>query len=145
MKAGEEAQVCALVERVFREFVAPDYGPEGIEVFFTFANPEAMAQRAGPEQVIVVAEQGSEMVGMIEMRGHDHIAMLFVSRHRQGIAKELLRLAVQECRRRRPEVRQITVNSSPFAEPIYRRMGFVATGPVQEKKGILFVPMFRSL
>jgi len=141
MKGGEEAQVCALVERVFREFLAPDYGPEGIHVFFEFANPQSMAQRAGPEQVIVVAEQGAEIVGMIEMRGCDHIALLFVSHRRQGIAKELLRRAVQECRHREPEVRRITVNSSPFAEPIYRRMGFAATGPVQEKKGILFVPM----
>ena len=141
MKCGEESRVCSLVEKVFHELVAPDYGPEGIQEFFRFANPKAMAERAGPEQVIVVAEQGSDPVRMIEMRGYDHIALLFVSRRRQGIAKELLCLAVQECRRRKPELRRISVNSSPFAEPIYRRMGFTATGPVEEKNGILFVPM----
>jgi GNAT superfamily N-acetyltransferase len=141
MKGGEESQVCSLVERVFHELVAPDYGPEGIHEFFQFANPKSMAERAGPEQVIVIAEQGADLVGMIEMRRCDHIALLFVSRRRQGIAKKLLRKAVQECRHRKPDVRRITVNSSPFAEPIYRRMGFTATGPVQEKNGILFVPM----
>jgi GNAT superfamily N-acetyltransferase len=145
MERGEETRVCALVERVFREFVAPDYGPRGIQVFFEFANPQSMADRTGPEQVIVVAELGADIVGMIEMRGCDHIALLFVSHRRRGIAKELVRLAVRECRRRKPDVRQITVNSSPFAEPIYRRMGFTSTGPVQEKMGILFVPMVCDL
>ena len=141
VRSGEESQVCSLVEKVFHELVAPDYGPEGIQEFLQFANPKAMAERAGPEQVIVVAEQGSDLVGMIEMRAYDHIALLFVSRRRQGIAKELLCLAVQECRHRKLDLRRITVNSSPFAEPIYRRMGFTATGPVQGKKGILFMPM----
>jgi GNAT superfamily N-acetyltransferase len=108
------------------------YGPEGIQEFLQFANPKSRAERAGPEQVIVIAEQGSEVVGMIEMRDCDHIALLFVSRRRQGIAKELLRRAVQERRHRKPEVRRITVNASPFAELVYRRLGFTATGPVQE-------------
>lgn len=145
MRPGEEAEVCDLVERVFNELVAPDYGPEGIAEFFRFCNPPALAQRAGPEQVVVVAEEGAELVGMIEMMRNDHIAMLFVRHRGQGIAKELLRMGIMECHRRRPEVRQITVNSSPFAEPVYRRMGFNATGPLQKTKGIIFVPMARDL
>ena len=57
MKKGEEEKVCSLVEKVFNEFVAPDYGEEGITEFFKFANPLALAERAGSEQVVVVAEQ----------------------------------------------------------------------------------------
>jgi hypothetical protein len=56
MKCGEKSRVCSLVEKVFHEFVAPDYGPEGIQVFFQFANPKSMAERTGPEQVVVIAE-----------------------------------------------------------------------------------------
>jgi len=141
MRKGEEEQVCSLIENVFNEFVAPDYGPDGINEFFKFANPHALRERAGPEQVVLVAEQDSGLVGVVEMRNCDHIAMLFVSTRRQGIAKELIRGALAECRKRRPDIKRVTVNSSPFAAPVYSRMGFRATGPLQEKNGIIFVPM----
>jgi len=141
MRAGEEAEVCALVERVFNEFVAPDYGAQGVEVLFQFAHPAAMAERAGPGQVVIVAEQGADLVGMIEMRQCEHIAMLFVSQRGQGIGKELIKRAVEKCRKRKPDLKTITVNSSPFAEPIYAKMGFQATGPLQTKNGITFRPM----
>jgi len=145
MLKGEEAKVCALVGKVFNEFVAPDYGEEGIHEFFKFATPPAMAGRAGSEQVVMVAEQVPDLVGMIEMRNYDHIAMLFVGLRGQGIAKELINRAVEECRRRKPEIKRITVNSSPFAAPVYSRMGFKATGPLQTKNGITFAPMARDL
>jgi predicted GNAT family N-acyltransferase len=34
-----------------------------------------------------------------------------------------------------------TVNSTPYAQPVYERFGFVTTGPRVETKGIAFVPM----
>jgi len=141
MKQGEEAKVCSLVAKIFNEFVAPDYEQDGIEEFFKFANADSLAERVGPEQTVVVAEQDSEIVGVIEMSRCDHISLLFVSRRGEGIAKELIRKAVDECRRRQPDVKRITVNSSPFAEPVYSRMGFKRTGPLQKKNGIIFVPM----
>ena len=145
MQQGEEARVCSLIEKVFKEFVAPDYGLEGINEFFKFANPIAMAERAGVEQVVVVAEQKSDFVGVIEMRKCDHIAMLFVSLRGKGIAKKLINRAIEECCKRKPDIKRITVNSSPFAEPVYSRMGFKATGPSQKKNGITFVPMAYDL
>lgn len=141
MKKGEEEKVCSLVEKVFNDFVAPHYGRQGIDEFFKFANPLALAGRAGPEQLIIVAEEGPDLVGMIEMRGCEHVAMLFVSRRGRGIASELLKRALGECRRKRPEVKRITVNSSPFAEQIYSKMGFRSTGPFQKRNGIIFMPM----
>lgn len=145
MQAGEEAKICALVEAVFNEFVAPGYGEEGIKEFFKFANPLAMAERAGPAQVVVVAEQGTDLVGVIEMRNGAHIALLFVRTRGQGIARELVQRAVAECRIRQPELNKITVNSSPFAAPVYAHLGFQQTDTIQEKNGITFVPMALDL
>jgi hypothetical protein len=141
MKKGEEGRVCALVEKVFNEFVAPDYDSEGVNEFFKYANPLAMAERGGTEQVIIVAEKGDNIVGIIEMRNSNHIALLFVSCRGEGIAKRLFKRAVKECRKRHPDLKTITVNSSLFAEPVYTRMGFMTTGSVQKKNGIIFVPM----
>lgn len=145
MKKGEEEKVCSLVEKVFNEFVVPDYGAEGITEFFKFANPLALAERACSEQVVVVAEQGSDLVGVIEMLKCEHIAMLFVSNRGKGIAEELISRAIEECGKRQTEPKRISVNSSPFAEHIYSKMGFKQTGPPQEKNGIKFVPMARDL
>ncbi|MFY9398413.1 MAG: GNAT family N-acetyltransferase [Desulfomonilia bacterium] len=145
MREGEETKACSLVEKVFNEFVAPDYDEEGIEEFFKFAHPLALARRAGPGRVVIVAEQGPELAGIIEMLDCEHIAMLFVSLRGRGIAKELISMAIEECRKRRPGLRRITVNSSPFAVPVYERMGFRPTGPFQKKNGIIFKPMARDL
>jgi hypothetical protein len=145
MKKGEEEKVCALVEKVFNEFVAPDYDSEGVNEFFKFANPLAMAGRRGPEQVVILAEKGGDIVGVIEMRNSNHIALLFVSCLGEGVARELVKRAVKECRKRHPDLKTITVNSSLFAEPVYRRMGFMTTGSAQKKNGIIFVPMAYEL
>ncbi len=83
MQKGEEAKVCFLVERVFNEFVASDYGAEGVNEFFRFANSLALTERARSGQVVLVAERGSDLVGIIEMRECEHIAMLFVSHRGQ--------------------------------------------------------------
>ena len=81
------------------------------------------------------------MAGMIEIRGGDHIALFFVERRGEGISRGLLDLALEECRRRKRDLTQVTVNSSLFAEPIYRRMGFESSGGPHMVNGILFVPM----
>ena len=145
MRKGEEEKICSLVKKVFHEFVAPDYGEEGINEFFKFANPRALAERSGPEQVVVVAEQGSDLLGMIEILKCEHIALLFVSNRGKGIAKQLISRGVEECSKRQIELKRLSVNSSPFAKPIYAKLGFKKTGPVQEKNGITFVPMARIL
>jgi predicted GNAT family N-acyltransferase len=141
MEQGEEVKVCALVAKVFNAFVAPEYGQDGIDEFFKFADAEAMAGRASPEQFVMVAEIDAEIVGMIEMIRYDHISLLFISRHGEGIAKRLLTMAIEECGKRQPHLKEITVNSSPYAELIYRAMGFRTTGLLQKKNGIIFAPM----
>lgn len=145
MMPGEETNICSLIEKVFNEFVAPEYGAEGINEFFKFANPQAMAERASTKQIVILAEYDSELVGVIEMRGNNHIAILFVNLRGRGIAKELIKKAIEECRKREPDVKKITVNSSPFAEPIYTKLGFKPTGSSQQKNGITFIPMAYDL
>ena len=147
MRRGEEERVCALVGRVFNEFVAPDYSPEGVEEFFKFAAPAALRNRDGDTHIVLLAEEKTELAGVLEARDCKHISLLFVEKgfHRKGIAKELLRLAIRECRKRLPDLRSVTVNSSPFAIPAYRKMGFLETGPSREVNGIIFVPMVCAL
>ena len=145
MRPGEEVAACALVKAVFDQYVASDLGPEGIAEFFRFANPQAMSARSGPEQVLVVAVHDGQLVGVLEVRGGSHLALLFVSLKGRGIARELLRMAIIECRARQPHLAALTVNSSLYANAIYQRLGFKDSGPARTVNGIVHVPMALTL
>jgi hypothetical protein len=141
MNPGEERAVCDLVSKVFNEFVSPDYEQEGIEEFFRFANPDAMEERMQSGGFVLVAYQADDLVGMLEFFPPDMIAMLFVTIQHQGVAKELLAQAINKVRVLNPESPKLTVHSSRYAEPIYKKMGFYKTGNTTTENGITYVPM----
>ncbi len=141
MKAGEEQAVCYLVALVFNKYVAPDYGQDGIEEFFRFANTDAMKERMKSDGFVLVAQQADSLVGILEFYPPDMIAMLFVSIQHQGVAKELLAQAISKVRVLNPDLSTLTVHSSPYAEPIYQKMGFYKTGNTTTENGITYVPM----
>ncbi|WP_005031230.1 GNAT family N-acetyltransferase [Holophaga foetida] len=143
--AGEELEICQLVERVFNKYVAPEYPQDGIQEFYRFANPEAMKRRSSSGQILIVAEELGQIIGAIETRQLNHIALLFVENQGKGIARNLVQLLIDECHKRNPGLNRITVNSSPYAEPVYSRLGFAPTGPSQTLNGITFIPMALTL
>ena len=69
------------------------------------------------------------------------IAMLFVTIQHQGVAKELLAQAISKVRVLNPDLSRLTVHSSPYAEPIYQKMGFYKTGNATTENGITYIPM----
>lgn len=143
LQPGEETAVCDLIASVFNAYVAPDYEEKGNQEFFKYANPEAMSERVKNNHFVLVAAVGDRIVGMIEMRDFDHLSLLFVDSdfHRRGISRELLRQAVDICRENRPDMAEVLVNSSPFAIPVYEKLGFRITGPEQTVNGIRFQSM----
>lgn len=73
----------------------------------------------------------------------DHISLFFVLKEfqRKGIGKELLHISTEICLKDKPNLSQITVNSSPNAIRIYEKLGFAKVGPEQLVNGIIFTPM----
>jgi len=141
MNPGEEPSVCELVSQVFHEFVAPGYRQEGIEEFFRFADPDAMKERMQSGGFVLVAYQTDVLAGMLEFFPPDRIAILFVVIQHQGIAKELLTHAIRKARSINPDLSKVTVYSSPYAEPIYLKLGFNKIGNVRTEYGITYIPM----
>jgi len=138
---GEENDVCGLISEIFDEFVAPDYSEEGVQEFYRYANAEALVARRGDEVFCLVAESSGRLVGMIEMLACAHISLLFVRERGKGIAKELFNRALARCKKERPGISELTVNSSRYAVSIYERLGFRTIDKEQEKNGIIFIPM----
>lgn len=56
--------------------------------------------------------------------------------HRQGIGKRLYQIA-----RSRNNSNKMTVNSSPYAVPVYHKLGFIDTDTEQVVNGLRFIPM----
>ena len=141
MRDGEEGAVVDLVRQVFDEFVAPDYGAEGIEEFFKFANPSALRARVKQGGFVVVAEGSTGLVGMLEFMPPCFIALLFVTLRREGIASSLFKECIKKLEATDVLIPKLTVHSSPYAVPIYKKLGFHRTGEQTTENGITYIPM----
>ncbi|WP_040195587.1 GNAT family N-acetyltransferase [Candidatus Soleaferrea massiliensis] len=122
-----------LVWRVFLEFEAPEYSEAGVQTFYNYihdADAVAALTACG-------AYDGETLAGVLALRG-DHISLFFVAKehHRRGIGKALFAWLLEHagtCR--------FTVNSSPYAVEVYRRLGFIETDTEQLTGGIRYTPM----
>ena len=132
---AETADAIALAWRVFQQFEAPDYSAAGVESFrSTIYNANYTAQLR-----LYGAYQEGAPVGMIATRSEGaHIALFFVEEafQRQGIGKALFQRILPDA-----PGSVITVNASPFAVPVYQRLGFTAQAGEQVRDGIRFTPM----
>lgn len=145
---GQEKAISDMIWEVFCEFEAPGYSKEGIEIFREFINSERLANdiRNNGFKIYCCFEDDT-LVGVLAVRNPAHISLLFVkkSHHRRGIAKELLNLAVTGVLWNNPDTEELTVNSSPYAVEIYKKMGFEVTDAMREKSGIIYMPMKKLL
>lgn len=134
VKPGEMADAFALVWNVFSEFNAPDYSRQGIATFREFI--EDPVQRG--QLACYGAYLAGQIAGVLALRNSNHISLFFVrpEYQRRGIATALFHFVL-------PLVNaiDITVNASPYAVEVYRRLGFVEMEQEQEQNGIRFTPM----
>lgn len=130
---SEQSQALGLAWEVFMEFEAPDYPEEGIEEFRGFLNNESEIA----ELRFFGAFYEDEIAGVLAMRG-DHISLFFVKKlfHKNGIGKRLFQYMKAQC-----GDGEKTVNSSPYAQKIYCKLGFTATNSEQITNGIRYIPM----
>ena len=101
-----------------------------------------MVQRCKATNRVLVAEENDRIIGMLELKGFDHIAMLFVEIQGRGVGRELVEQALQICRQGGQAVQRVTVHASQYAAPIYRKLGFEVEGNEQTENGITYLSMF---
>lgn len=131
----ELPEALELVWKVFCEFEAPDYTEEGIAEFHSSIHDEKYLSQLRSYGAFA----DGQLVGVISSRSAGtHIALFFVdgNYHRRGIGKALFRTVLENC-----PAERLTVNSSPYAVPVYRRLGFAETDSEQTVCGLRFTPM----
>ena len=147
MEPADAEAVSRLILAAFGTFIAQEYNEEGRREFTRYVEPAELIERVAAGHFLLLAEQDERLAGVIELRNHDHVSLLFVDeafQHR-GIARDLLSRALAVARPARPALERVTVNSSRFAVLAYERLGFRQTGPERTVNGIVFIPMAHEL
>ena len=147
IRDGEEIEVCNLVARSFNEFIAPDFPEQGVEEFFLYSNPLSLKRRLEKNYFSMVAECDGRILGMIEIKGGNHISMLYVDKdfHHNGIASTLVKKALEEISENNRNPEDITVNSSRYAVPFYESLGFIQYEDEKSVYGVIHTPMLLSV
>ena len=130
----EYPEALELCWRVFLKFEAPEYPPEGVAAFRASLDDEERTRRLD----FYGAFDAEKLVGVLCMRQPRHIGGFFVDAayHRRGIGRRLF-----EAMRQDYETQVFTVNSSPYAVEVYRRLGFTPTDTEQLTNGLRYTPM----
>ena len=145
IRESELDEALDLVLKVFMEFEAPDYSPEGVESFVKdIIHNENFREGciSGSFRMYAAFENG-KVIGVLTLRKKSHIMLFFVQKEYQkhGVGRALFEYALKELYRGESIPSSITVNSSPYGVQFYKRLGFVPTAEEQEKHGIRYVPM----
>jgi GNAT superfamily N-acetyltransferase len=137
-----------IVNNVFNEFVGKDYSEEGNKSFKEYIKPQNIIERLNnKDNYFFIAKYNNEIIGMLEIRNNDHIALFFVRKefHNKGVGKILLNNYITIIRQENTGINTITVNSSIYAEKIYSKLGFIRTDEIKEKDGIKYIPMIKTV
>ena len=140
---GDAPAISALILSVAHFFTLDPEG-RGAEDFLQSLQPEAVAARLATAAFTtwVAVTDRNDLAGVIVVRDGNHLFHLFVAEPFQGRgwARQLWLHVLSQT----PQGARVTVNATPFAQGSYERMGFLATGPSVQTRGIAFVPMVRK-
>lgn len=132
-----------LVWRTFLKFDAPYCGSDGVRSFYDYIMDERLYKLYLIGSVrLYGAYMDSMLVGVMGLRGEDHISMLFIDEdyQKRGVGKCLLRSVLNACGPK-DAARHITVNASLYAVGFYRHLGFIDVEGARNNGGIISVPM----
>ncbi len=135
MELYQRDEALDLIWKVFIKYEAPDYTKEGADEFFKSIHDENWLNQIK----MYGAFDKERLVGVIATREEGtHIALFFVDGeyHRKGIGRQLFERALKD-----NKVNYMTVNSSPYAVPVYKKLGFEPKDFENEKNGLRFTTM----
>mgnify|MGYP000481075706 CR=1 FL=1 len=146
IKENEVKEALSLAMEVFMQFEAPVYKPEGVETFKRdiIENDEFIDNCKKGVCPIYAAFNNNKIVGIIGMRAtKTHINLVFTKKeyHHRGIATAIFNFLLNDLLTENPDIKEITLNSSPYGLGFYKHIGFIALTDEQELNGIRFTPM----
>ncbi len=139
---GEIKKALRLALRVFLEYDAPLFEPEGKESFRAYIMGGTIeAAVLDGRACIFAAYDGDDMVGMMCIDAAAHINLLFVEGgyQKHGVGSAL----IEEAFALHGNVKY-TVNAAPPGYSFYRKHGFIPASREERKGGLTYTPMLRA-
>jgi GNAT superfamily N-acetyltransferase len=142
-RSADAQRISELAQAVALKFIVDEFSGKGRTLYLQQLEPEAIAKRLADKDFrILVAEDGSAMVGVASMQGNWHLYQLFVAEgyQRGGLARRLWQVLRDEVLGRDPP-RSFHANVPRYAIGAYTRLGFSADGEMRDEKGVCYLPM----
>lgn len=138
IKERDVEAVSAVCLASFSTSIASSLSEEGVLTFSKIASSDSFLKRIKEDNLMLIAECGEKIVGVIELKEGSHIAMLFVEPDKQmkGIGRKLLSSALSYAK-----VSTVTVSASLSSVPMYRKYGFECKADIAESAGLIYQPM----
>lgn len=124
-----------------KKYILPEFSEEGVQAYLSSHSIEKMQDRLQSFRYQVLEDESNEIVGVVGMQLPSHLYHLHVSPklHGQGYGRKLWKSIEQEAlAKSKPLI--FTVNSSTYAVPFYKKLGFVPAA-TETKNGVTYVPM----
>ena len=131
----EKDEALLFVKKIYIESKDESYSEKGIETFCNFVDNKEITKSFK----VYGAFEDNVLKGVIATdKRKRHINLFFVDKSSQakGIGKKLMSIIIDH-----NENSFITVNSSRYAVPIYKNLGFIKTEEEKEQDGLKFTPM----
>lgn len=132
-----------MIWRTFLKYEGKDYTREGIQNFFDFITDDELytAFLRGSYQMMVAVE-GSRIIGAGTIRGRNHLSLLFVDEdyHRMGVGRSIMNGLCRYLKEEAGE-RFMSLKAAPYAVDFYRKLGFRMVKPEEEYSGIRVTEM----
>ncbi|WP_127556932.1 GNAT family N-acetyltransferase [Saccharospirillum alexandrii] len=104
----------------------------------TLTHEAFLARLSDADYLNLVFEVSGAIVGYISVKKPGHLYHLFVAEEFQG---QGISRSLWEHVKRQSQCSRFSVRSSIHAVPVYKRFGFLESGPVGSRDGVSFQPM----
>ncbi|HTV87122.1 MAG TPA: GNAT family N-acetyltransferase [Dyella sp.] len=132
-----------LIRRLARRWILPDQTFEAGQALLARLSARTLREKIAGGQRFHLGYLGDRLVGVSAMRDDCHLVQFFVGTQYQGrgFARQLWTRTMQDALRR-AGTRRFTLNATRCAVPVYRHLGFRATGPERlSPSGLMTTPM----
>jgi len=131
-------EVSALIREVADKYLYNEFTEEGKHNFLKSVTGEGLVNNVNNGFEYSVALEDNEIVAVIAFKNISHLYNLFVKEDFQGRG---IGRALWEEATKNKKVAKHTVFASSYAEPIYKKLGFVRSGEPSFEGGIYCIPM----
>jgi GNAT superfamily N-acetyltransferase len=141
--AADASAISSMVCAGFDQHIAQDWEPEAQRHFFEENQADKLRSKIADASLCLVCEHDTQLLGVIFLPRPTLVQLFFVAPGHlgNGIGRKLWTAVRAELEQRHPDVRTVELNSSPYAVPVYKALGFFPISKPYRRKGAVATRM----